>query len=126
MATWRHVAGRRYGPYYRLAFRDHRRQCSLYLGRDPDMIEAVRGLLAQQQHTHRNAQTLARLQRKAHNALRAELATLRQQLTDCGVHLKGLGHVARVRRKAPGQNLPATPSRPAQHPTSNILLTPTC
>ncbi len=32
IATWRDYHGRKLGPYYRLAWRDSGRQCSLYLG----------------------------------------------------------------------------------------------
>ncbi|NLS92650.1 MAG: hypothetical protein GXX96_10880 [Planctomycetaceae bacterium] len=52
VATWRTYRGRRLGPYYRLTWRENRRQHSVYLGADGPLVDEVRRLL-HQTHTAR-------------------------------------------------------------------------
>src|SRR4030042_6599751 len=49
VATWRRYGGRRLGPYFRLAYREAGRQCSVYLGRAGRGVEAARGAWAELQ-----------------------------------------------------------------------------
>ena len=42
VASWRVYAGRRLGPYLRLAYREGRRQRSIYLGRCAELVRRVR------------------------------------------------------------------------------------
>ena len=43
--TWRTFGGRKLGPYFRLAFRDGGRQCSIYLGSSKERVRQVRAVL---------------------------------------------------------------------------------
>ena len=49
VASWRVYAGRKLGPYFRLAYREGRRQRSIYLGRCAELARRVRELLAELQ-----------------------------------------------------------------------------
>ncbi len=51
--TWRTCRGRRLGPYYRLAWRENRRQRSVYLGRQGALVKEVRRLLQEAQASRR-------------------------------------------------------------------------
>ena len=53
VATWRTYRGRSLGPYYRLTWRENRRQRSLYLGRGGPLVDQVRGLLNEAQEIRR-------------------------------------------------------------------------
>jgi hypothetical protein len=43
VASWRRRGTQTYGPYYRLIYRDERRQRSIYLGRAGGLVEEIRG-----------------------------------------------------------------------------------
>jgi len=89
VATWRVWQGRKLGPYFRLAFREGRRQCSLYLGRCQWLAEQVRGLLGRiQEHVRWRRQSF-RLQREARAALRKAKAQLKAIMAIYGVRMKG-------------------------------------
>lgn len=90
VASWRTYRGRRLGPYYRLAYREAGRQCSLYLGRSLELLESVRQTLASFQRSLRERQVFRRLRSAARKALRTSKARLRQQLAAVGIRLKGL------------------------------------
>ena len=46
VATWRNRGSKRFGPYYRLAYRRHGRQRSIYLGPDEAAAVCTAGLYA--------------------------------------------------------------------------------
>lgn len=87
--TWRFRNGRRLGPYFRLSFRDQRRQRSLYLGTDQAMISKVVQHLKALQSTVR----LDRQLNRTRAALRRELTRAHQAvdaaLQGTGLHRKG-------------------------------------
>jgi hypothetical protein len=70
--SWRYRGGRRLGPFFRLAYREGAKQCSLYLGRDPALAGEVRAAL-------RQLQAPLRQQREADHRLAEIRAELRQQ-----------------------------------------------
>jgi hypothetical protein len=45
-SNYRNIAGRKFGPYFRLAYRnEHNRQLSIYLGRNKRLVHRVQSLL---------------------------------------------------------------------------------
>jgi hypothetical protein len=88
LATWRVRRGKRFGPYYRLAYRRHGRQRSIYLG-PRRAAELLRQFLAQLHLPHRRRQLYKRLQTRIRASLRQAKARLAQQLAPLGVTLKG-------------------------------------
>ncbi len=73
VASYRTKNGRRFGPYYRLAYVDNGRQRSRYLGRASRLVQRIRNLLArlQKPRNDRREESRADLGRKA-NLLRAK------------------------------------------------------
>ncbi len=53
VASWRTYRGRRLGPYYRLAWRENRRQRSIYLGPGGPLVDEARRRLHQAQTARR-------------------------------------------------------------------------
>ena len=88
VATWRVRGGKRFGPYYRLAYRRGRRQRSIYLG-PGHVADRLRQFLAQLQLPHRRRQLYRRLQTRARASLRQAKKHLAQQLAPLGITLKG-------------------------------------
>ncbi len=73
-ATYRCRNGKRFGPYYRLAYREDGRQRSVYLGPAGAVVERVRQLLSALQKPLRQWRFLRRIDRQARAALRANNA----------------------------------------------------
>ena len=90
VATWRWCKGRRLGPYWRLAYREAGRQCSVYLGRMGEGVQRVRQALARRQGFRRWRRTYRRLRRQVKASLRAHLAEFDRQLHALGLWRKGL------------------------------------
>lgn len=88
VATWRVRAGKRFGPYFRLAYRRHGRQRSIYLGPRP-VADRLRQFLAQLQRPQRRRQLYKRLQTQVRASLKTAKNHLAQQLAALGVTLKG-------------------------------------
>jgi hypothetical protein len=88
--TWRRVGGETYGPYYRLAYRDGRRQCSIYLGRDGPLVARARQALAALQNPLRRRRIDHRLHRHVRSAIRRNNARLNSLLRPLGLRLRGL------------------------------------
>ncbi len=74
VAAWRLYAGRRLGPYFRLAYRDGGRQRSIYLGRCVELARRVRELLAGLQRPRRERLLFARLKAQVRASLRSAKA----------------------------------------------------
>ena len=85
VATWRARAGKRFGPYYRLAYRRHGRQHSIYLG-PCHLADRLREFLAQLQRRH---QLYKRLQTQVRASLKHAKTHLAQQLAPLAITLKG-------------------------------------
>ena len=88
-ATWRCRDGKRFGPYYRLAYRDDGRQCSVYLGRAGAVVERVRQMLHNLQKPLRQWRMYRRIDRQARAALRANNARVTALLRPLGLRLRG-------------------------------------
>ena len=88
VATWRVRDGKRFGPYYRLAYRRGGRQRSIYLGPRP-VADRLREFLAQLQRPHHRHRLYKRLQTQVRASLRQAKKQLAQQLASLGVTSKG-------------------------------------
>ncbi len=88
VATWRWYRGRKLGPYWRLAYRESGRQCSIYLGRSGEGVERVRRVRARLQQPLRRHRTCRRLARAIRASLRAALAEFDRQLERLGLWRK--------------------------------------
>jgi hypothetical protein len=88
LATWRNRKGKRFGPYYRLAYRQGGRQRSIYLGprRAADLL---RRFLAKLHLSRRRHRLYQRLQKQARASLRQVKKYLAAQLAAIGITLKG-------------------------------------
>lgn len=69
VASWKIHAGKRLGPYYRVAYRLDGKQKSLYLGVSEWLVAKVRELLASLQSPFRQYQVMQRLKRQARRAV---------------------------------------------------------
>ncbi|MFH1923443.1 MAG: hypothetical protein ABIP48_26585 [Planctomycetota bacterium] len=89
VAIWRRYRGRKLGPYFRLAYREAGRQCSVYLGRAGRVVEAVRGALAELQRPLKRF----REYRKARAQIKASLGPVKRELDRrlrrVGLYMKG-------------------------------------
>ena len=88
VANWRVRAGKRFGPYYRLAFRRNGRQRSIYLG-PLQVADLLRDFLAKLQRPHRRHRLYKSLQAQVRASLRTAKTRLAQQLAALGITLKG-------------------------------------
>jgi hypothetical protein len=89
VASWRRRGTRTYGPYYRLIYRDERRQRSIYFGRAGGLVEEVRGRLRALQAPLRDRRAVQRTRRHAAALMRASKARLNLQLRPWGLRLQG-------------------------------------
>ena len=89
VAGWREYAGRRLGPYFRLAYREKGRQRSIYLGRCAELARRVREVLAGLRRGDRERRRLGRLVAQVRASLRQVKDRLRGQLAELGIQLKG-------------------------------------
>ena len=85
VSEWRWRNGFRFGPYFRLKYRENKLQRSIYLGPSNQLAEKVRKFLANLQ-LHR---TIRRLHTKIRVSLRLEKKNLKNMLHACGYNLKG-------------------------------------
>ncbi len=86
----RYGAGRKLGPYARLAFRHQGRQQSLYLGRSQPLRKAVEALLAFVQKPVSQSRWVHRAIRAARAALHRSKRGLDRKLRAWGLWLKGI------------------------------------
>jgi hypothetical protein len=99
VAEWRSRDGRRFGPYFRLKYRQGNVQWSIYLGPSDELAEKVRRLL----HVVQFHRTCRRLSARIRASLRCEKKNLQDYLHACGYYMKGFEfHKSRVA----GQALP--------------------
>ncbi len=88
VASWRTRHGKRFGPYYRLAYRRNGRQRSIYLGA-AHIADHLRDLLARLQEPQRLHRLYQRLQAQVRHSLRQAKKHLAQQLAPYGVTVRG-------------------------------------
>jgi hypothetical protein len=87
--AWRTYHGRRLGPYFRVAYREHGRQRSIYLGKSADLADRVCALLQNcQAHVHQK-RAWQQLREQVQSELVSNKATWRDELTKVGLTLKG-------------------------------------
>ena len=89
VASWRRRGTQTYGPYYRLIYRDERRQRSIYFGRAGGLVEEVRGRLRALQAPLRSRRAVQRTRRHAAALVRASKTQLNLQLRPWGLRLQG-------------------------------------
>lgn len=89
VASHRRRRTQSYGPYYRLAYRDGGRQCSIYLGREGPLVEQVRQALGRLQQNRLQHQTLERMRRQVQASLRVQKLRVNTLLHPLGLHMKG-------------------------------------
>lgn len=87
--SWRTRNGHRFGPYYRLAYREDGRQQSRYLGTDGELANEIRKLLvelqepAERERKHRRQLRVLRKELARHKAIWGE------ELAKIGLARKG-------------------------------------
>ena len=84
VAAYRKVGPRTYGPYHRLSYRVEGRQRSVYIGRDPQKVDAVRAALASLQDRRRKQREFDKLEQGVRRSLR--LAKIQADM-----HIRTLG-----------------------------------
>ena len=89
VASWRRRDGRRYGPYYRLAYRLDGRQQSIYLGGSVELVEKIRGLLGQLQEPLRLQRQLQQVRRAVTAAFRQVQADFKRVMQSRGFYTRG-------------------------------------
>ena len=87
--TWRRRNGKTFGPYYRLSYRQHGRQCSVYLGRTGALVEQVRRALQALQQSIARFRLFNRLRRQIRASLRVHKFRVHSLLRPFGLRLKG-------------------------------------
>jgi hypothetical protein len=88
-ASWRCREGKRFGPYYRLGYRENGRQHSVYLGRASELVDCVRQRLAALQRPKVERRAVRSLERQVRAALRSEKRHLNALLCPYGLYMKG-------------------------------------
>jgi hypothetical protein len=88
-ATRRRRNGKTFGPYYRLAYRDAGRQCSVYLGRAGVLVDMVRQALAHLQGHRIALRRFNTMARQIRAAMRIEKLNLASLLRPFGLRMKG-------------------------------------
>ncbi|MBN1395018.1 MAG: hypothetical protein JW959_08340 [Pirellulales bacterium] len=88
-ASWRRRGGKKFGPYYRLCYREGGRQHSIYLGRDGALVERVRRELSAAQMPLIQRRVFHALQRQVRASLRVHKRRVSDLLRPYGLWLKG-------------------------------------
>ena len=89
VATYRTRGAKRYGPYFRVAYRAAGRQCSIYLGRCKQLAEQVRALLAKLQHPRDYRRLCKRADRQRRATLRRVLRHWQLTMRAHGLDFRG-------------------------------------
>ncbi len=88
-ASWRRVGPKKYGPYYRLRYRDGGVSRSLYLGRQGPLVDCVRERLRTLQAPLRQRRAFDQLNGCIRYTLRLDRRQVAAQLAHFGLRLKG-------------------------------------
>lgn len=89
VATYRHRDGRRLGPYFRLSCRIGKRQVSIYLGADEQLIRFARDYLSRLQHARKVNMQMAKLRRRLRRQARLARLSLDAELKPLGLYRQG-------------------------------------
>jgi hypothetical protein len=89
-ATWKNYRGKRLGPYYRVEFRQDRAVKTIYLGRDPLLVEFATALIDDIKKPSRQKRYLRRLRAEIRASLRRTFAEAEQFVAPFGYHRRGL------------------------------------
>ncbi len=109
VASWRHVAGRKLGPYFLVMYRLGGKQHGRYLGRCPAFAAEVRHVLDRLQAPLREKRESQRQERQLRQGLRHHKQEWDAELRKVGLFLKGF-EVRGYRQPRPPQVL-----QPAQN-----------
>jgi hypothetical protein len=86
---WRRRGGKKYGPYYRLRYRDGQSSRTIYLGPQSPVVDRVRQTLQTLQQPLQERHALNQLRRQIRDALRIDRRHVDAQLRSLGLRLKG-------------------------------------
>jgi hypothetical protein len=89
VATWRWWRGLKFGPYWRVAYRDRGRQKSIYLGRSDVLAARVLRLLDDLRRPERERKAWSQLQAQARAELRHQKALWERELRVRGLYSRG-------------------------------------
>jgi hypothetical protein len=134
VATWRRRGDKIFGPYYRLAYRQAGRQCSIYLGRAGALVQRVRSSLAALHGRLRDCRFAQQIRLQIRGSLRAQKTRLATFLKPLGLRLQGFEvrgwRASSLRRFIPHrlQPMPSVPipqlPKPPRIPTIASLFPP--
>jgi len=96
-AEYREQNGRRYGPYFKLRWRQDGRQRVRYLGRDLSRAEQVSAALANLQRSLQLVRDASSMMAEVRKEMRKLKETLEPHLASQGMHLHG--YIARRKTK---------------------------
>ena len=127
VATYRSRGTKRYGPYYRVAYRIAGRQCSLYLGRCKQLADSARELLAKLQHPRDFYRLCKRANRQRRATLRRVIRHWQQTIRSHGLNLRWLRNPRlahprhpSLRQDHPSQRRPKSRRNDPTHITVNL------
>ena len=89
VATYRTRGTKRYGPYYRVAYRADGRQCSIYIGRCKRLAIRARKLLARLQQPRDYRRLCCRANRERKVAMRQVIRWWQHTIRSYGFDLRG-------------------------------------
>jgi hypothetical protein len=90
VASWKIHRGKRLGPYYRVAFRENRRQRARYIGSNEQLATMVRELIDELKSPRRTTQTIRRARAAVRQALRHSLAETESLVAPLGYRRRGM------------------------------------
>lgn len=88
-ASYRCRNGKRFGPYYRLSYREEGRQRSIYLGPAGELVERVRQALTTRQRPVTQYRLFDRMAEQIRSSLRIQRLRVGALLRPFGLRLKG-------------------------------------
>ena len=121
--TYRTRGNKRYGPYYRVAYRIAGRQCSLYLGRCKQLADQVRQLLAKLQHPRDYRRLCKRANRQRRATMRRVIRHWQLTMRAYGLDFRGC-ELRGWRRLGIPRIDKTTPFNAAQRAAAALLLAP--
>ncbi len=89
VASYRTRGTKRYGPYFRVAYRVAGRQCSIYLGRCGRFADRARALLARLQHARDFRRKCRKAERDRRATLRRVIRRWQEMIRAYGLDLRG-------------------------------------
>ena len=123
VASYRTRGTKRYGPYYRVAYRAAGRQCSIYLGRCKKLAARARKILAHLQQPRDYRRLCQRANREQKANIRTVIRWWQQTIRSYGFDLRGC-EVRGWRALGIPRIDKTTPYTPAQHAAAAIFRLP--